>query len=71
MLSINKYAGSNCFKTNNIKRKTKLLSRPGETCQNWETPIGTGKVDWSDEISCLSDHEKILQKFHLTTYISI
>ena len=56
---------------NNIKRKTKLLSRPGETCQNWETPIGTEKIDWSDEISCLSDHEKILQKFHLATYISI
>ena len=38
MLSINKYAGSNCFKTNNIKRKTKLLSRPGQK------PVKTGRL---------------------------
>ena len=54
---------------NNTKRKTWLLARPGETYQNRETLFCTGRVDWSGEILYLSDHEKVLQKACLATWI--
>ena len=52
MLSIYKYASSNCFEARGKqnREKTWLLGRPEETYQNWETFAGTERVERSGEI---------------------